>query len=64
MDEGTIHVDSIERIRLADITLELAHESGFKSIAELLRTAKHGSGRNVYLVRFRYIPFGGWLPAK
>ncbi len=61
MDDGQIHVDSIERIRRADITLELAHESGFKSVAELMRTAKHGSGRNVYLVRFRYIPFGGWL---
>ena len=62
MDEGTIHVDSIESIRLADITPDLARESGFKSVAELLRTAKHGSGRNVYLIRFRYIPPGGWLP--
>ena len=61
MEEGKIHVDSIERIRLADITSELAHESGFRSVAELLKTAKHGSGRNVYLIQFRYIPFGGWL---
>ena len=62
MDEGTIHVDSIEPIRLADITPALARESGFGSVAELLRTAKHGGGRNVYLIRFRYIPPGGWLP--
>ena len=62
MDEGTIHVDSIEPIRLADITSALARESGFKSVAELLKIAKHGSGRNVYLIRFRYIPPGGWLP--
>ena len=47
MEEGTIHVDSIERIRLADITSELARQSGFKSVADLLKTAKHGSGRNV-----------------
>jgi len=62
MEEGKIHVDSIEPIRLADITSELARESGFRSVAELLRTAKHGSGRNVYLIRCRYIPAGGWLP--
>ena len=62
MEEGTIHVDSIESIRLADITVELARESGFSSVADLLKTATHGSGRNVYLIRFRYIPPGGWLP--
>jgi hypothetical protein len=61
MEEGKVHVDSIEPIRLADITSELARESGFRSVAELLKTAKHGSGRHVYLIRFRYIPSGGWL---
>ena len=64
MEEGEIHVDSIERIRLADITPELARESGFKSVAELLKTAKHGSGRKVYLIRFRFVPPGGWLPTR
>ena len=63
MDEGEIHVDSIEPIRLADITPDMARESGFSSVADLLRTARHGSGRKVYLIRFRYIPPGGWLPA-
>jgi hypothetical protein len=63
MEEGSIHVDSIEPMRIADVTVELARESGFASVAELLEMAKHGSGRNVYLIRFRYIPAGGWLPA-
>lgn len=62
LEDGTIHIDSIEPIRLADITLDLARESGFESVAALLKIAKHGSGRNVYLIRFRYIPPGGWLP--
>jgi hypothetical protein len=61
MDDGEIQVDSIEPIRRGDITPELARESGFGSVAELLTIAKHGSGRNVYLIRFRYIPPGGWL---
>lgn len=63
MDEGEIHVDSIEPIGLRDITPALARESGFDSVASLLKIARHGGGRNVYLIRFRYIPPGGWLPA-
>ena len=60
MDEGQIVVDSIERIRLADITSNLARESGFNSVKDLLETAKHGPGDNVYLIRFHYLPPGGW----
>ena len=60
MDEGQIVVDSIERIRLADITRDLALESGFSSVKDLLETAKHGRGDNVYLIRFRYLPPGAW----
>jgi len=60
MDEGHIVVDSIEPIRLADVTYDLARESGFSSVKELLQTAKHGRGDNVYLIRFHYLPPGGW----
>ena len=55
MDEGEILIDSIELISLQDITHDLSVESGFQSRAELLKVAKHGSGDNVYLVRFRYV---------
>ena len=60
MDDGSIVVDSIEPIRVKDITAKLARESGFGSVRELLATARHGSGQNVYLVRFHYLPAGGW----
>ena len=60
MDEGQIVVDAITRIRLKDITSDLARESGFANVKALLETARHGSGRNVYLVRFRYLPPGAW----
>jgi hypothetical protein len=60
MDDGHIVVDSIERIRLADITRELARESGFDTVKDLLQIAKHGKGRNVYLVRFHYLRPGAW----
>lgn len=60
MEEGHVVVDSIVPIELSDVTCDLARESGFGSVEELLRIAKHGRGENVYLVRFHYLPPGGW----
>lgn len=56
MDEGEIEIDSIESIGLPDITPQLARESGFLGVLDLLKVAKHGKGNNIYLVRFHYIP--------
>jgi hypothetical protein len=56
MEEGEIEVDSIEPIGFPDITPELARESGFLGVLDLLKVAKHGSGEKIYLVRFHYIP--------
>lgn len=55
MEEGEIEVDSVLPIGLDDITPELARESGFKGVVDLLKVAKHGQGSNVYLVRFHYL---------
>jgi len=55
MEEGEIEVDSILPIILADITPALARESGFKGVIDLLKTAKHGRGENIYLIRFHYV---------
>jgi hypothetical protein len=60
MDDGHIVVDSIEPIDLEDVTDDLARESGFDSVEELLGIARHGPGDNVYLIRFHYLPPGGW----
>ena len=60
MDDGSIIVDSIEPIRMKDITYDLARESGFPDVKSLLAVAKHGPGRNVYLVRFHYLAPGAW----
>jgi predicted DNA-binding protein (MmcQ/YjbR family) len=58
MGDGQIEVDSIESIELADITPALARQSGFDGVVDLLKTAKHGRGSNVYVVRFHYLPPG------
>lgn len=60
MDDGHVVVDAIQPITLEDITYDLARESGFGSVEALLGVAKHGSGENVYLVRFHYLAPGGW----
>jgi hypothetical protein len=56
MGEGEIEIESITPIGFPDITPELARESGFLGVIDLLKVAKHGRGEKVYLIRFRYVP--------
>ena len=58
MEEGEIEIDSIEPIGFPDITPQLARESGFLGLIDLLKVAKHGKGENIYMVRFHYLPPG------
>ena len=60
MGDGHIVVDSIEPIEMSDVTEALAHQSGFPSVDDLLRIARHGRGDNVYLIRFHYLRPGAW----
>jgi hypothetical protein len=55
IEEGEIQVDSIQPIGFPDITPELARESGFLGVLDLLKVAKHGRGENIYLIRFHYV---------
>jgi hypothetical protein len=56
MGDGTIEIDSITPIGFPDITPELARESGFSGVLDLLKVAKHGKGDKIYLIRFHYTP--------
>lgn len=56
MDDGHIVVDAIAELSIDDVTYDLARESGFESVDELLHIARHGKGENVYLIRFHYLP--------
>jgi hypothetical protein len=60
MDDGHVVVDSITPMKLREITRNLAQESGFDSVKDLLGVAKHGQGNKVYLIRFHYLPPGAW----
>lgn len=52
---GEIVVTKMFEISLADVTPELARSSGFVGVVDLLRVAKHGSGRRVFMIEFRYV---------
>jgi hypothetical protein len=47
-----------------EVTADLAHESGFESVNDLLKVARHGRGHRVYLVRFHFLPPGAWEKVK
>ena len=55
MEDGAIEIDSITPIGLPDITPQLARESGFLGVVDLLKVANHGRGSNIYLIRFHYL---------
>lgn len=56
LDEGSVIINRIRQIELSDIPPQLAKESGFLGVVDLLKMAKHGQGQNVYLVHFHYEP--------
>jgi hypothetical protein len=56
MGDGEIEIESITPIGFPDITPELARESGFLGVLDLLKVAKHGRGDKIYLIQFHYIP--------
>ena len=56
LDEGQVKVTSIRQILWEDLTDSLARDTGFKNLIDLMKTAKHGSGQNIYYVRFQYVP--------
>ena len=51
---GEILVTSVLEMSLADITPSLARRSGFAGVVDLIKVAKHGPGRRVFLIEFRY----------
>ena len=55
MEEGHVVIDSLHQISFEDITPSIARETGFAGVADLLKTAKHGAGENVYLIEFHYV---------
>ena len=52
---GEIIVTKIFEVGIGDVTPTLARDSGFSGVVELLKVAKHGPGRRVFVIEFRYV---------
>jgi hypothetical protein len=52
---GEILVTKMFEVSLADVTPELARQSGFVGVVDLLKVAKHGPGRRVFVIEFQYV---------
>jgi hypothetical protein len=64
LSPGHVVVTKVFEMSLADVTPELARRSGFAGVVDLLKVAKHGAGRRVFLVEFYYAPPGSREPLK
>jgi hypothetical protein len=51
---GAVEVTRMREIEISDITPELARQSGFEGLVDLLKVAKHGPGQRVFLIDFEY----------
>ena len=51
---GEIVVTKVFEMSLPDLTPEMARASGFAGLVDLLKIAKHGAGRRVFYIEFRY----------
>jgi len=58
---GEILVTKVFEVSLAEVTPELARQSGFVGLVDLLKVARHGPGRRVFVIEFRY---RGGQPAR
>jgi hypothetical protein len=63
LEDGHIEVSSIRQILFEDLTDRVARDTGFNNLIDLIKTAKHGGGQNIYYVRFKYVP-GSARPAN
>ena len=55
MEEGHILVHSIREIAIGDISGEMARQSGFAGVVDLLKVARHGRGERVFVIDFEYL---------
>ena len=65
---GEIEITKLFEVSLGDVTPELARRTGFAGVVDLLKVAKHGPGRRVFIIEFRYLrpraPRRGLRPNK
>ncbi|MFT7652113.1 MAG: hypothetical protein ACI9ON_002728 [Limisphaerales bacterium] len=54
LDAGFVVVDKMSEIGLDELSPTIARASGFPGVVDLLKTAKHGNGEKIFLIKFHY----------
>lgn len=55
MEDGWIEIEAVREMSVEDVSPEMARDSGFEDLVDLLKTARHGQGTRVFLIRFHYV---------
>jgi hypothetical protein len=55
LDQGMVIITAILELEPDDLTDDLARESGFSDLADLMTIAQHGSGQRIFRVDFEYL---------
>jgi hypothetical protein len=55
LDPGLIVVTAILELQPDDLTDDLARETGFQDLSDLIAIAKHGNGQRIFRVDFEYL---------
>lgn len=56
MDGGWIEIEAVREISIEDVSPEMARDSGFEGLVDLLKTAKHGPGPGCFWSGFTTFP--------
>jgi hypothetical protein len=54
LDQGIVVVTGVQEIEPTDLSDELARETGFVDLADLMAVAQHGCGQRIFRVDFEY----------
>jgi hypothetical protein len=55
LDQSIIVITAIQEIEPDDLTDDLARETGFQDLADLMTIAQHGSGQRIFRIDFEYL---------
>jgi hypothetical protein len=55
LEHGMVFVTAIQELELNDLTDDLARETGFQDLSDLMTVAQHGSGQRIFRVDFEYL---------
>jgi hypothetical protein len=57
LEQGTIVVTAILELEPENLSDDLARETGFIDLADLITVAQHGSSQRIFRVDFEYLDF-------